>query len=144
MPVREFGGEGAYNGGMTSWYYVLGRERIGPVDKGEIEKLYRFGPLKEDSHVWRKGFSGWEKLGSVEDFSSLFDIQELPPEPELPEPPKAPESAGGELRGRWENLDPNEKTIHVKIGYDRDGEEVEYGPYSLVQLKRAYGGKEDQ
>ena len=123
---------------MTSWYYVLGQERIGPVEREEIEKLYRFGSLKEDSHVWRKGFAGWEKLGQVEDFSSLFDAPELPPEPNLPEPPKAPQEKREMV---WDNLDPDAKVIHIKIGYDRGMEEVEYGPYSLNQIKRAYGEK---
>ena len=123
---------------MTSWYYVLGRERIGPVEKGEIEKLYRFGPLKEDSHIWRKGFSGWEKLNKVEDFSFLFDVQELPPEPDLPEPPGRPEE---KILNPWDNLDTDEKIIHIKIGYDRGGEDAEYGPYSINQLKRAYEEK---
>ena len=123
---------------MTSWYYVLGRERIGPVDKEEIEKLYQFGPLNENSHVWRKGFSSWEKLGKIEDFSFLFEAQELPPEPDLPEPPKG---ADERREDPWNNLDPNEKIVHIKIGYDRGGEEVEYGPYSVNQLKRAYQEK---
>ena len=120
---------------MSGWYYVLGRERVGPVEREEIEKLYRFGPLNEDSHIWKRGFAGWEKLNKVDDFSFLFDPQKLPPEPDLPEPPEA--GNGGNV-SPWDHLNPDEKMIHIKIGHDRGGEEVEYGPYSLVQLKRAY------
>ena len=123
---------------MTSWYYVLGQERIGPVEKEEIEKLYQFGPLNKDSHVWRKGFSNWGKLGQVEDFSSLFNVQALPPEPNLPEPPKTTQEKS---EVKWDSFGPDEKVIHIKIGYDRGMEEVEYGPYSLNQLKRAYQEK---
>ena len=121
---------------MSGWYYVLGRERMGPVEKQEIEKLYRFGPLNDESHVWKKGFAGWEKLNKVDDFSSLFAVNELPPEPDLPEPP----GEGPVLKevSPWDGLDPEEKMVHIKIGYDRGGQEVEYGPYSINQLKRAY------
>ena len=128
-------GKGVYTVVMASWYYVIGRERNGPVAKQEIEKLYRFGTLNEDSHVWREGFSNWEKLNKTEDFAPLFAAHGLPPELDIPELPGMGEPAPKEP---WDNLDPDEKTIHIKVGYDRGGEEVEYGPYSINQLKRAY------
>ena len=123
---------------MSSWYYVVGRERNGPVAKQEIEKLYRFGTLNKESHVWREGFSNWEKLKKTEDFSSLFVSQGLPPELNIPDLPSLEQEAP---REPLDDLEPDEKGIHVKVGYDRGGEEVEYGPYSINQLKRAYKEK---
>ena len=127
---------------MSGWYYVLGQERIGPVEKEEIEKLYRFGPLNDESHIWRKGFVGWERLSKAGDFSYLFDVEELPPAPELePEPPAPPGMPALKAKEPWDDLNPDEKMVHIKIGYDRGKEEVEYGPYSVHQLKRAYSEK---
>ena len=120
---------------MSGWYYVIGRERNGPVAKQEIEKLYQFGELNDESHVWREGFSNWEKLKETVDFSSLFASQG-PPELDIPELPGLGEKQSA--KGPWEGLSPDEKMIHIKVGYDRGGEEVEYGPYSINQLKRAY------
>merc|ERR1712224_501207 len=37
----------------------------------------------------------------------------------------------------WDTIKENEKVFLIKIGIDRGGQDVEYGPYSLNILKKA-------
>jgi len=34
------------------WYYVQGSERIGPVERSELEQLYSSSVINTESYVW--------------------------------------------------------------------------------------------
>ena len=50
---------------MTSWYYVQGTERMGPVEEKELHNIFIAGTIVPESYVWTKGFANWEKLQDV-------------------------------------------------------------------------------
>lgn len=115
----------------SSWYYVSGSDRIGPIEESELFALFSNGTLNDESYVWTKGFDNWQKAKNVDQLQSAFNSSfELP--------------ASEEVIGEPESIDlsviPEDKAcVTIKIGYDRGlNEEVEYGPYSIEQLRRAY------
>ena len=120
----------------ANWYYAQGKERVGPVEERDISTLYGTGQLNEDSYVWRKGFKGWEKLREVTEFSYLFTSSGT-------QEHKVPSGLDSAEEIDWEGMDKNNPVIFIKIGRDRGqgGNETEYGPYSINQLKRAYNEK---
>ena len=112
----------------VEWYYVEGEQRIGPVSQSKISELIEEGNLTEENFVWKKGFENWKKLKEVSDFKRNDDYPE-----ELPTIVKSSEKRDVD----WDVIKDDEKIFLIKIGIDRGGEEVEYGPYSINILKRA-------
>jgi uncharacterized RDD family membrane protein YckC len=43
------------------WYYVLGKERIGPVEEEEFRSLVSDGTIRPETLVWRKGMTQWQR-----------------------------------------------------------------------------------
>lgn len=117
---------------MSVWYYVDGREKVGPVEQDEIINLVKSGLLNEKSYIWTKGFENWVFMEEVETFKPLFcssEITALPPEED-----DIPEFIAPEFS--WDSVDYNKKIFTIKIGADRGSEmESEYGPYSLNFIK---------
>lgn len=115
-----------------SWYYVHKGQRQGPVDVGVITTLVQSQQLRDDDYIWKKGFDNWRKLKDVAELQNLVGVAPVVPEFELPRKESAPEkfSLGA--------LDPEEKSIFVRIGVDRGGAPAEYGPYSPILVKRLY------
>ncbi len=132
----------------TQWYYVQGNERVGPVEEAELKELYDSGTLNEDSYVWKKGFDNWAHLKDVDELSAIlapssapaFEIEDNDDVDEIPvmggsfEGPAAVEEPLFDLS----SIGQNEKVFSIKVGYDRGGQETEYGPFSLNQLGRAF------
>jgi hypothetical protein len=109
------------------WYYVDGGERKGPVDIQYINALIEKSALGDDDYVWKKGFENWMKIKNIPDFQ--------PPEEEsIAEMPGVIES--GEVR--LKTLTEAENSVFIKIGADRGGQEVEYGPYSLTVIQKLF------
>lgn len=120
---------------MTSWYYVQGSERVGPVEESDLRALVLQGVLKDDSYVWRKGFENWQRMSEVDELENLLGnannaISNIPPMREVPQ-----------SNFDWEGVDRSKRIFTIRIGLDRGAEEVEYGPYSLSELKRAFDEK---
>jgi hypothetical protein len=115
-----------------SWYYVLKGQRQGPVDVGVITTLLQSQQLREEDYIWKKGFDNWRKLKDIAEFQSLVGIDPVVPEFEVPKKVDTPQSL------RLSALDPEEKSIFVRIGVDRGGAPAEYGPYSPSLVKRLY------
>ncbi len=122
---------------MTSWYYVQGSERVGPVEQSELKALVLQGVLGSDSYVWRKGFENWQRMSEVDELENLLGgggapshVDEIPAinEDEAP-------------RFDWDQVDQNKRMFMIRIGLDRGCEEMEYGPYALGELKRAFDEK---
>lgn len=118
---------------MTSWYYVQGSERVGPVEESDLKALVLQGVLKDDSYVWRKGFENWQRMSEVSELENLLGsgdagIAAIP-------------TMGARSDFDWEGVERDKRIFTIRIGLDRGGEEVEYGPYSLNELKRAFDEK---
>lgn len=125
---------------MKGWYYVKGSERVGPIDQAELEALVRSGELDEKSYIWKKGFDNWMHFGDVEEVAHLLVVAE--PEPE--EPLSIPEAIAPTRQPpehelfHWDSVDKNSRQFHIKVGVDRGGDEAEYGPFSLNELKQLF------
>lgn len=115
------------------WYYVDGKDRVGPVPMSEIESLYRSGKVNKDSYVWCKGFENWEHLRNVNELGHL--LNQAAPEARSDMPP-ALDIAPVVID--LTNVAPDQKVFTIKVGYDRGGSDTEYGPFSIMQLKMAY------
>ena len=109
----------------TVWYYVLEGERQGPVEQSQIEELMANGVLSTSDFVWKKGLENWITIEQSEDFK--FDPI---PEPAIPAPIKNDFDLS--------KLGQNEKVIYIKVGADRGGSEVEYGPFTTDIIKKLY------
>ena len=143
------------------WYYVQGNERVGPVERSELSQLFNQGVIHAESYVWTKGFDNWKVLNTVEELADLLEPSQNESESETQEgngqideiPSMANDSAQNQedhdemaFPERIEPLDlhsisEEEKVFTIKVGVDRGGVEAEYGPFSLVQLRKAYDQK---
>lgn len=112
------------------WYYVQDGERVGPIEKTELMGLISTGKLSAQDFVWKKGLEGWVHIEKLD---------ELRPSA----PSSVPESLD-EIPGVIEesrelsSIGEDEKVIFVKIGQDRGGREVEYGPFNLGTIRKLY------
>lgn len=43
-----------------SWYYAQGKERLGPVEDGEFQRLLEQGVITDETLIWRDGLPGWQ------------------------------------------------------------------------------------
>ena len=112
----------------VDWYYVEGEKRVGPVKEEQLIKKIKEGTLGDDNFVWKKGFDNWKKLKDCDDLPDMED--------ESLEIPTIVKSSN-KRDINWDSIKDNEKVFLIKIGIDRGGQEVEYGPYSLNILKKA-------
>lgn len=103
------------------WYYVEAGERKGPVELSIINEFIENSTLGDDDYIWKKGFDDWSKIKDVEEFQAK---EEVLVEEELP---GVIESESMSLVEQANN----ESSVFLKIGADRGGQAVEYGPYSL-------------
>lgn len=117
----------------SSWYYVRGSDRIGPVEESELAQLFAAGTLDAESYVWTKGFDNWQRAKSVDSLQSLLTKKTSSAGIPNVTPPKSdrPVLDVG-------SLPEDRPCVTIKIGYDRGADDVEYGPYSIAQLRRAY------
>ncbi len=117
---------------LDQWYYVEGNERVGPIDEKGLSALIKNGKLGPDNFVWKKGFDNWKKLSEVKELGQYLSPEvdlELDSLPALP----------SDTSINWKTLNREEKLFTIKIGSDRGSrEDVEYGPYSLSTLKKAF------
>jgi hypothetical protein len=129
----------------SSWYYVQGSERVGPVDKDKLSQLFSAGELNEDSYVWKKGFDNWKFLKDVEELSDVMNPPETSAvdaeedfeketDPFMQIPPLSKSSNDS---FNWDNISEEDPVISIKIGLDRGGHETEYGPFTINQLRKA-------
>ncbi|MBY0516844.1 MAG: GYF domain-containing protein [Bacteriovoracaceae bacterium] len=117
-----------------SWYYVLKGQRQGPVDASAIASLVSSQQLRPDDYIWKKGFDNWRKLKDVEELQSQSSAPSMP---SIPQPP-VKQAATHSNKLRMGSLDPEEKSVYVRIGVDRGGSPAEYGPYTPLLVKKLY------
>lgn len=57
--------------GPHVWYYAVGQQKMGPVDAGEIRRLFAAGQITGTSLIWTSGMDQWTKLADVPEFAGL-------------------------------------------------------------------------
>lgn len=55
-----------------NWYYISTEKQLGPISKGALIELIEIGEINRDTLVWNPRFEDWHKVGSINDFCSLF------------------------------------------------------------------------
>ncbi len=58
-----------------NWYYVVNRERVGPVDSETFTALIKSKKINRETLVWNKTFKDWTRLKNVE--SEDIPVEEL-------------------------------------------------------------------
>lgn len=116
---------------MTSWYYVQGTERMGPVEENELHNIFEEGKIQADSYVWSKGFANWEKLHDIP--ALKYFLQESPSDNIEKESPDIA------FYFDWNHFTFTEEIFYIKTGEDRleENEEI-LGPYSFQELNGAF------
>ncbi|MBC7429199.1 MAG: DUF4339 domain-containing protein [Bacteriovorax sp.] len=144
---------------MVNWYYVVGSERIGPVDVETLKKLFLKDEITLDTYVWKKGFQNWERLKEVselrfDDYDSagetikamVEEIKKTEPaiaKAQAPVKNEEPQSPEINFNFDWRKVKDKDELFFVRIGKDRknyDGSDI-FGPYTLVELKEAMSEK---
>ena len=62
-PVR---GSAAVSSGSDMWYYMLGSQKVGPVDEAQIVEMLSSGELSSDTLVWKKEMEKWVSANATE------------------------------------------------------------------------------
>lgn len=109
------------------WYYVENGERRGPMDLTDLQSLVKNKTLSEDDFIWTKGMENWQKVKDVSEFRDAFHAPSSQDGPSLSEEELV-----------LQKLSNNENSIFIKIGADRGGANIEYGPYSLEIIKKLF------
>lgn len=110
-----------------NWYYVQQGNRQGPVSFDTIQSLINSNTLGELDYVWKKGFDNWKKIAEVEE---LRDTTPTPPPPAI--------SKITYIDPLLSEIDPNERSLFIRIGMDRGGNPNDYGPFKVEQLKKLF------
>lgn len=58
-----------------NYFYAVGKQRRGPVDISDLQKLAMSGDLCRTDRVWAKGMKTWVKAGSIEEI-----FESVPPD----------------------------------------------------------------
>lgn len=112
------------------WYYVEAGERKGPVELSELQGLIANSLLGADDYVWKKGFENWTRVEEVSELA-IGEEEDVEEEAQMP---NIISSGSTKLKDYLAE----ESSIFIKIGADRGGSEVEYGPYSIEVIKKLY------
>jgi hypothetical protein len=145
---------------MVNWYYVSGSERVGPVGEDVLRDLFQNEEINQETYIWKKGFSNWERLKDVTELN--FEQASAPASEIIKQAPAQrrdskvleefiekvevqsfddEETGSPEVtfKFNWKTLRENDELFFVRIGRDRkkfNGTDI-FGPYSLVELKEA-------
>ena len=122
----------------SQWYYVSGKDRVGPVEKEQLAALVSENSLNGDSFVWRKGLESWQHLKDVAELAPLLAPPEPPPPPPPPPPTPLPIAKIDEPKFSWEQIEDNVQVVSIKIGADRGCPEAEYGPFTITALDKLF------
>ena len=117
-----------------NWFYVEGKERVGPISREEMLQMIDSGKLNSEDYVWRKGFDNWQKLVDVPELSSATEADKTT-EITLPNfstnEEQQTENDSGEKLFSWNQINESDSIFTIKVGLGRSGDITEYGPYSI-------------
>jgi len=116
---------------MSGWYYVQGKDRVGPVDEDKLHQLFERRVLNGDSYIWKKGLENWTRAKEILDLESQA-------QPSIPnDVAEIPAIGQDQAKVDWKKISENSKQVMIKVGVDRGCAEAEYGPYSIDELRKA-------
>lgn len=115
----------------VNWFYVEGKEKVGPISLEELKELVINQTLSEQDYVWRKGFDNWKKVHEVDELQSK----------EANNSSSRTHSTNVDILP-WDSINPHDKRFFVLIGQDRGQDKsAQYGPFTLTTLKKIYEEK---
>lgn len=53
-----------------AWFYLRGKEQVGPIDDGAFHEMIQRGEIAPDTYVWHQGLANWQRLSEVEHLMS--------------------------------------------------------------------------
>jgi hypothetical protein len=71
-----------------TWFYGKTDHSVGPLNLKALQEVLNHQPEWQEVLVWRQGFNGWKKAGSVDEIAALFITP--PPIPKT----KSPQQSG--------------------------------------------------
>lgn len=63
---------------MSTWYYVEGGERRGPIDHGTLTRQLETGALPADTLVWRDGMGDWVPASNTPELAGSREAEVVP------------------------------------------------------------------
>lgn len=128
----------------TNWYYVENNQRVGPVAENEFKDLIQSGKVTPQTYIWKKGFENWLLMKDVAEMFAHYqstnqsEEKSTPAKKSIADIPVMDESSAPKKIVDWNKIKDDDQIVMIKVGYDRGGDEVEYGPFSINQLSKAY------
>jgi uncharacterized RDD family membrane protein YckC len=52
------------------WFYADAGRQVGPIEDGELDRLFSSGAVRRDTLVWHEGMAEWQTLGVVRGWQS--------------------------------------------------------------------------
>ena len=68
----------------TTWQLKKGRRTYLPVPTHRLTRWISEGRVDKDDLVWRSGFSGWKRVGDVDELKPFLKVREVKPAEEKP------------------------------------------------------------
>jgi hypothetical protein len=118
------------------WFYVIKGSRKGPVALSVLTDLILKKDLGPEDFVWKKGFDTWKRIKETNELAAVeADVApvalEVTPSHDFP-------SVITSKKILLSDLPSVGKKIYIRIGKDRGGQPVEYGPYELSVIKKLF------
>lgn len=83
---------------MKEWYFLKGKEKVGPLSVEEIQGLIKSDEITSSSKVWKKGLKAWEDISKIDDFKSYFSsTSKKTPKPEEPSSGDFPDETASDI-----------------------------------------------
>jgi hypothetical protein len=73
------------------WYYAIGSQPFGPVDRVELESLYRAGTVTASTLILQEGMYDWVPLVDLKKTTQFLPC--MGSQPKLPKDPAKPDPA---------------------------------------------------
>ena len=67
------------------WYYAVGTQPVGPIERAELEKLFDAGTLAPGTMVLQEGMYDWVPYQDLKKTTQFIPVRSKPP-PEEPKP----------------------------------------------------------
>ena len=124
-----------------NWFYVEGKERVGPISREEMLQMIDSGKLNSEYYVWKKGFDNWQKLIDVPELSLATEADKTReitlPNFSADESQQSKEDSD-KSSFSWSHINENDSVFTIKVGLDRSGDTTEYGPYSIKLMTELF------
>ena len=86
---------GAEDAEAPTWHLVVDQKQVGPMTGTEVRDKFARGEVDAETYIWREGFTDWQRIGQVEDFSDVAESTVVAGAPGGPALGHVPEAAAG-------------------------------------------------